>query len=82
MSACILYQCARAIREFNVAFQHQQFCHFSHPCSSSSTAKTQCEGIPACLSVSLSPQIAPSRMKVTVRATRTKENTSLEEDKD
>lgn len=46
----MLYQNGRAIREFSVAFQHQQFYHFSHPCSSSITAKTQCKGIPAYLS--------------------------------
>lgn len=60
---------------------------FNHPCSSSTMAKTQCKGIPAYLSnvnvsPSLRPHIAPSRRELAVRATRTKEKTSLEEDKD
>lgn len=37
-----------AVREFSDAFQHQQFCHSSHPCLSSHTA--QCKRILAYLS--------------------------------
>lgn len=66
MSVWILYKYGRAVREFSVAFQHQQSHHFSHPVLSVSSVGAQSSTGGTSVHRGQSPRLHTATLKVMV----------------